>query len=163
MPLQRVRKTLLLLAAPLTVAALLILPALLETPFWQIVQTHSFRRSPATCMRECPAFSCIELEDDSAWHRTLLKRSVMRFRYETSQQAVGASGYAITEQQVETYAQDFQRRLQHLQTDRKWFEVTSVGHLWMLFSAVWPCAPLERIGAVMDGGAAWMPSHIHVC
>ena len=46
MPRQRVRKTLLLLAAPLAVIALLILPALFETPHWLIVQTHaSTRRS----------------------------------------------------------------------------------------------------------------------
>lgn len=83
-----------------------------------------------------------------------------------SQPALPGSGSAITQQQVETYAQDFQRRLQYLENNKYWFTIshfnphvnTSVGHLWMLFSAVWPCAPLERIGAVMDGGAALTPS-----
>ena len=90
----------------------------------------------------------------------------MRYRHDALQTARYGSGCAITEQQVETYAQDFQRRLQHLENNRWWFEMshfnaqlnTSVGHLWMLFSAVWPCARLERIGAVMDGGAELMIS-----
>ena len=50
MPQHRVRKTLLLLAAPLAVTALLILPALFQTPYWQVLQTHSsFHRSPVSC------------------------------------------------------------------------------------------------------------------
>jgi hypothetical protein len=90
----------------------------------------------------------------------------MSCRYYTLQAAPPGSGCATTQEQVETYTQDFQRRLQHLENNRWWFEMshfntqlnTSVGHLWMLFSAVWPCARLERIGAVMDGGAELMAS-----
>jgi hypothetical protein len=116
-------------------------------------------------MQSVLAISCIEHEDDIGWHTALVKQPVMRYRYDPLQSAL-PSRCAITQQQVETYEQDFQQRLQYLETNRWWFEIshfnaqlnTSVGHLWMLFSAVWPCASLERIGAVMDGGAVMTAS-----
>ena len=71
----------------------------------------------------------------------------MSCRYGTLQATLPGSECATTQQQVETYTQDFQRRLQHLENNRWWFEMihfntqlnTSVGHLWMLFSAVAMC------------------------